>query len=216
MNVSFVRALSVLFAFVLVGGVSLDRFATRVDASTASDGFNGQNRSGWLTVPAGTRVLIRTIEPLSSARPPAGGRFAGVLETNLSAQGRVIAPRGTQVHGRISSARTAGGLGGSSHLTIELTDIIMNGTAHPIVTEAIQWQGQGRGGNTARSVGIGAGLGSAFGAIAGRGRGALIGGAVGGGLGTASAAGSPGQEIFIEQGTLLEFRMMQPATMPRR
>jgi hypothetical protein len=216
MNVSFVRTLSVLFAFGVVGGVSLDHFAIQADASTASGSLYAQNRSGWLTVPAGTRILIRTTEPLSSARPPAGGRFVGVLETNLSAQGRVIAQRGTPIHGRISSANTAGGLGGSSHLTIELTDVILNGNAHPIVTEAIQWQGQGRGGNTARSVGVGAGLGSAFGAIAGRGRGALIGGAIGGGLGTASAAGSPGQEIFIEQGTLLEFRLLQPAPLPTR
>lgn len=213
MKISFFRTLSVLFVFGLVSGASLDYFAAKVDASTAPVGFYVQGR--WVTVPAGTRVLIRLSETLASNRQTAGSLFGGVLDTNVSAQGRVVAPRGTPVHGRIASASSAGAMRGSSHITLELTDIILNGTAHPIVTDSLQWQGQGSGGNTARNIGVGAGLGSAIGAVAGRGRGAAIGGLAGGALGTARSAGSPGQQVGLSQGTLLEFRLMQPASLPR-
>ena len=213
MKISFFRTLSVLFVFGLVSAVSLDYFAAKVDASTTSVGFYVQGR--WVTVPAGTRILIRTSDTLSTTRQGAGSLFGGVLDTNVSAQGRVVAPRGTPVHGRIASASSAGSMRGSSHLTLELTDIALNGTAHPIVTDSIQWQGQGSGGNTARNIGVGAGLGSAFGAMVGRGRGAAIGGLAGGAIGTARAADNQGQQIVLSQGTLLEFRLMQPASLPR-
>lgn len=213
MKISFVRTLSVLLVFGLVSGVSLGHFATKVDAATAPVGFYVQGR--WITVPAGTRLLIRLSDTLTSARHTAGSLFGGVLDTNVNAQGNVVAPRGTPVHGRIASASSAGSMRGSSQLTLELTDIVINGTANPIVTDSLQWQGQGSGGSTARNIGVGAGLGSAIGAVAGRGRGAAIGGLAGGALGTARSAGNQGQQIGLSQGTLLEFRLMQPASLPR-
>ena len=132
------------------------------------------------------------------------------------AVGVVAAPRGTTVHGQLVSAKSAGRMSGGSELALELTDIVINGTAHPIMTDTYQLQGQGQGGQTARSVATGAGLGSAIGAIAGGGRGAAIGAAAGGGLGTARAAGGGGgQQVSLAQGTMLEFRLQHPALLPR-
>jgi len=105
-------------------------------------------------------------------------------------------------------------MSGGSELALKLTDIVINGTAHPIMTDTYQLQGQG--GQTARSVATGAGLGSVIGAIAGGGRGAAIGAAAGGGLGTARAAGGGGgQQVSLAQGTMLEFRLQHPALLPR-
>ena len=107
-------------------------------------------------------------------------------------------------------------MSGGSELALKLTDIVINHTAHPIMTNTYQLQGQGQGGQTARSVATGAGLGSVIGAIAGGGRGAAIGAAAGGGLGTARAAGSGGgQQVNLVEGTMLEFRLQQPALLPR-
>jgi len=93
---------------------------------------------------------------------------------------------------------------------------VINGTAHPVMTDTYQIQGQGQGGRTARNVAGGAGLGSVIGAIAGGGRGAAIGAAAGGGLGTARAAGGGGgEQVRFDEGTLLEFRLQQPAPLPR-
>jgi hypothetical protein len=169
-----------------------------------------------ISVPAGTRILVRLSETLSSANQRPGARFTGRLDTNLMAQGVVVAPRGTTVHGQLVSAQAAGRMAGGSELALELTDIVINDTAHPIMTDTYQLQGQGRGGQTARNVATGAGLGSVIGAIAGGGRGAAIGAAAGGGLGTArAAAGGGGQQVNLTQGTLLEFRLQQPAPLPR-
>jgi hypothetical protein len=107
-------------------------------------------------------------------------------------------------------------MAGGAELALTLTDIVVNGTAHPIMTDTYLLQGHGQGGRTARSVAGGAGLGSVIGAIAGGGRGAAIGAAAGGGLGTArAAAGGGGQQVNLTRGTLLEFRLQQPAPLPR-
>jgi hypothetical protein len=184
------------------------------DVSTVHAGAPQQGNS--ISVPAGSRILIRLSEPLSSANQRAGARFTGRLETNLMAEGVVAAPRGTTVHGQVVSVQAAGRMAGGSELGLELTDIIINGTAHPILTNPYQLQGQGQGGRTARNVATGAGLGTVIGAIAGGGRGAAIGAAAGGGLGTAAAAGGGGgQQVAFAEGTMLEFRLQQPASLPR-
>jgi len=196
---------------VLTFGVLLNRVG---DIPTAHAGAPPQGN--FISVPAGTRILVRLSQTLSSANQRPGGRFTGQLETNLMAEGLIAAPRGATVHGKVVSAQSAGRMAGGSELALELTDIVINDTAHPIMTSRYQLQGQGQGGRTARSVATGAGLGTVIGAIAGGGRGAAIGAAGGGALGTARAAGGGGgQQAHFAQGTLLEFRLQQPASLPR-
>jgi len=79
-----------------------------------------------VTIPAGTRVLIRTIDALDSSKQKAGYRFTATLETNLQEEDVVVAPRGTTVYGRLAEASSAGRMAGSSQLTLELTDIVIN------------------------------------------------------------------------------------------
>lgn len=167
-----------------------------------------------ISVPVGTRILIRLAETLDSAQQRSGARFTGRLETNVTVGGAVVAPQGATVHGRVVSAQSAGRMAGGSELALELTDIVINGTAHPVMTTPYQLQGQGQGGRTARRVTGGAGLGSVIGALAGGGTGAAIGAAAGAGLGTATSAGR-GQQVGLVQGTLLEFRLQHPAMLPR-
>jgi len=211
MKTALVKILTGVVVYVLTFGVLLNWVG---DVSTVHAGATAQGN--FISVPAGTRILVRLSETLSSTNQRAGARFTGRLETNLMAQGVVAAPRGTTVHGQLISVKSAGRMSGGSELALELTDIVINGTAHPIMTDTYQLQGQGQGGQTARSVATGAGLGSVIGAIAGGGRGAAIGAAAGGGLGTARAAGSGGgQQSTLAQGTMLEFRLQQPALLPR-
>src|SRR5262249_39743061 len=93
-----------------------------------------------ITVPAGTRLLIRLADTLSSAQQRPGARFTGRLETNLTVGGTVVAPQGSTVHGQLVSAQSAGRMAGGSELALELTDIVINGTAHPIMTTTYQLQ----------------------------------------------------------------------------
>jgi hypothetical protein len=57
-----------------------------------------------VTVPAGTRILIRTTDSIDSNKQKAGYRFTASLETNLQANSVVVAPRGTTVYGQLASA----------------------------------------------------------------------------------------------------------------
>jgi hypothetical protein len=87
-----------------------------------------------VTVPAGTRILIRMTDSVDSTKQKTGERFTASLETNLQADDMVVAPRGATIYGRLIEASSAGRMSGSSQLTLELTDIVIGGTAYPLVT----------------------------------------------------------------------------------
>jgi len=167
-----------------------------------------------ITVPAGTRILIRTVDAIDSSKQKTGFRFTASLETNLQVENTVVAPRGSTLHGRLAQASSAGRMSGSSELTLELTDIVINGTAYPLLTSTYEVKGKGEGGNTAKKVVGGAGLGALIGGIAGGGKGAGIGAAAGAAGGTAVSASKKGQQLQIPSESLLEFRLQQPVSLP--
>jgi len=171
-----------------------------------------------VTVPAGTPILIRTIDPIDSSKQKSGGWFSGMLETDLLANDMVVAERGTAAYGRLITAKSAGKPKGISQLTLELTDIMVLGTAYPLVTSLVELKGTGEGENTAKRVIGGTGLGALNGGVAERGKGAVIGAASSPASGTAVAASKKGQQpmipIMIPSESLLEFRLQQAASLP--
>jgi len=197
---------SFIWAATLLAGMTLAHPVT-----AATHAAQSRNR---VTVPAGTRILIRMIDSVDSSKQKTGARFTASLETNLQANNMVVAPRGTTVYGRLAQASSAGRMKGSSQLTLELTDILINGTAYPMLTSTYEIKGKGEGSETAKKVVGGAGLGALIGGIAGGGTGALIG--LGAGLagGTAIAASKKGEQLVIRSESLLEFRLEQPASLP--
>jgi hypothetical protein len=181
--------------------------------SAASSGEPAQSKKK-VTVPAGTRILIRTIDPIDTTKQKTGYRFTASLETNLQADDVVVAPRGTTVYGRLAEASSAGRMSGSSQLTLELTDIVINGSAQPILTSTYEVKGKGEGKKTAGKVLGGTGLGALIGGIAGGGTGAAIGALTGAAGGTAVAASKKGEQLQIPSESLLEFRLEQPVALP--
>ena len=193
----FIRATIVLIVITIIYGVS----------ATAQ---NTQR----VTVPAGMRLLIRTIDPIDSSKQKGGYRFTASLETNLQAEDTVVAPRGSTVYGRLAEASSAGRMSGSSQLTLELTDIVINGTAYPLLTSTFEVKGKGEGKKTAGKVLGGTGLGALIGGLAGGGTGAAIGALAGAAGGTAVAASKKGEQLQIPSESLLEFRLEQPVSLP--
>jgi hypothetical protein len=60
----------------------------------AADGQATSNASGTTaTVPAGTRMMVRMVDPVDSERNQANDRFRGSLDANLMA-GDVVCPKG--------------------------------------------------------------------------------------------------------------------------
>lgn len=167
-----------------------------------------------VTIPAGTRILIRMIDSIDTTKQKTGYRFTASLETNLQEENVVVAPRGTTVYGRLAQASSAGKMSGSSQLTLELTDIVINGTAYPLLTSTYEIRGKGEGKKTAGKIIGGAGLGALIGGIAGGGTGAAIGVLAGAAGGTALAASKKGEQLQIPSESLLEFRVEQPVRLP--
>ena len=166
-----------------------------------------------VTVPAGTVILIRMVDTVDSSKNPIGSKFTAKLETNLEVAGSTLAPQGTTVHGQLVQAKQAGRMAGKSELQLQLTDIVIGGTAYPVLSTDYEAKGRSSGGRSAKRLLGGAGLGAVIGGIAGN---AGMGAAIGAVSGTALALAQKGEKVNIPSETLLEFRLQQPASLPAR
>jgi hypothetical protein len=153
------------------------------------------------------------IDGIDSDTNRIGERFRASLQENLVVEGRIAAPKGTDVYGRLAAAREAGRLAGRSELKLELTDIVLNNQPQPIMTGAYEVAGKARGGSTAKKTAGGAAVGAVIGGIAGGGRGAAIGAGVGGGAGAATNVITRGERVRVPSETLIEFTIQQPFTV---
>jgi hypothetical protein len=177
-------------------------------------GLAGAPAAAWqkvVTVPAGTSILVRMLDTVDSSKNPPGSRFTATLETNLVVNGAVLVPKGNTVYGRLQEAKQAGRATGSSELQLELTDIVVRGTAYPLLTSDYQVKGSSSGKRSARRLLGGAGLGAAVGAIAGN---AGMGAAIGATAGAVGSVAQKGKSVNVPSETLLEFRLQQPASLP--
>jgi hypothetical protein len=164
-----------------------------------------------VTVPAGTNIMVRMLDTIDSSKAQKGTRFTAVLETNLSLNGTNIVPAGNTVYGRLAIAEQAGRATGSSNLQLELTDIVVDGTAYPIYTGAFEVKGSSSGKRSAKRLLGGAGLGAIIGGIAGN---AGMGAAIGATAGAVGSVAQKGQSIQVPSETLISFRLQQPASLP--
>lgn len=166
-----------------------------------------------VTVPAGTSLLVRMIDSVDSSKNTVGSRFSASLETNLEVGGLVVAPAGTRVYGRLAQSKEAGRMAGKSELRLELSEIVLGGTAYPVLSSDYQVSGKSSGGRSAKRILGGTGLGAVIGGIAGN---AGMGAAIGAVAGTTAAVVQKGQKVNVPSETLLEFRLQQPASLPAR
>jgi len=173
---------------------------------TAAALMEEANRSAQITVPSGTRLVIRTTDEIDSSQHSAGHRFRGQLEGALVVDGVTVAPRGTTVHGRIASASQAGRVAGSSELSAEFTDIMIHDQLFPISTSGLTAQTAGEGGRTVRRTARAA----AIGGLAGGSSGARTGARVGAG----AALLTRGASVNIPRGTILETTLTAALTVP--
>ena len=166
-----------------------------------------ESASATVTIPAGTRLVIRTVEGVDSRRNSAGHRFRGQLESALAVDGQTVVPRGAFVHARIAQAQQSGRMVGSSSMTIEFTDIMLDDRLYPIATGELSARTEGEAartlGRTARAAAIGG----------------LIDGSSGARTGAKVGAGASlltsGASINVPRGTILETTLRTPLTVPK-
>ena len=164
-----------------------------------------------LMVPAGTILLVRINEFLSSDQSRAGDQFTAELEQPIVVNGWVVARRGQIVTGQMMAAQKAGRVKGVSKLGVELTDLtVVDGRQLPILTDL--WKGSDgtSHGQDAGAIATTTGLGAAIGAAADWGRGAEIGAGAGAATGIAAVLLTRGRPTILEPETQLSFRLVDP------
>lgn len=164
-----------------------------------------------LTLPAGTIVLVRLTDPLSSERNKVGDPFVTVLEQPLVTQGLVVSRRGQTVMGRVAAAQNAGRVQGVSQLSVELNEVLLaDGQQVPMRTQLIRSSAGPSKGRDATGIGAATGMGAMIGAAAGGGPGAAIGAAAGAVAGVIGVLSTRGRATELYPETLLTFRLIDP------
>jgi hypothetical protein len=167
-----------------------------------------------LTIPAGTILLIRTNDFLSSDRNQLGDQFTAVLEQPVVVNGWVVARRGQTLIGQVKAVQKAGRVKGVSQLGLELTDMsVVSGQQMPILTEL--WKGSAgtSHGEDAATVANTTVLGTMIGAAADWGHGAAIGAGVGAAAGIGAVLLTRGRPTEIAPETPLSFQLVDPVTV---
>jgi hypothetical protein len=176
----------------------------------------GMKTPAYVTIPAGTRISVRTIDAIDSTQKQVGDRFQASLEEPLRVDGNEIVSRDAAVYGRLAESKESGTFTGRSQLRLELTALVVNGQTVPIVTGDYELTGKSRGASTAKRTVGGAAVGSIIGALAGGGKGAAIGAGVGAGAGAGSEIITKGDQVKVPSETLIEFTLQQDVSIPTR
>lgn len=180
---------------------------TSPDKETSSIASSSPNT---VIVPEGTRMRVRMIDPVDSEENRANDRFRGVLDADLMAGDVLVAQQGTTVYGRLLTAESAGSRAGGE-LELDITEILIDGTLHSLMTSSKQVQGA-EGSSAGATAAKGAGAGGVAGAVlgAGAGFGARAGAVVGG----ISGAKARGETVKVPAGTIMDFTLDHPVSLP--
>jgi hypothetical protein len=180
-------------------------YSTRTATPTSST-----PQSMGVTIPSGTTLTVRMIDPVDSSVNQVGETFRASLDEPLVVAGRTIASRGANVTTKLVSVEEAGRISGRSELALVLYDVTINGRKYEITTEEVSQQGASRGQQSATRIGGLTVLGAVIGAIAGGGKGAAQGAAAGAGAGTAVQVLTHGDNVQIPAESRLDFTLARP------
>jgi len=150
------------------------------------------------TIENGTKIPVRLQDPLDTAVNVTGDSFRTILDKDIVVDGRVVAPRGSVVDGKLTNVARSGRVEGLAAISLQLTSLKVGNQTYPLQTETLSFQAETTKKKDATKVGVGAGIGAVIGAIAGGGKGAAIGAAVGGGAGGATVLATRGKEIKFD------------------
>jgi len=167
-----------------------------------------------LTIKAGTFVTVRLNEILSSDRSMAGDAFTATLTKPIVVDGVVVASRGQNVTGRVTEAKKAGRVAGTSRLGLQLIELpVVDGQQLPIQSELLTRNGNTSVGRDAGAIAATTGVGAAIGAGVNGGVGAGVGAGAGLVVGLAGVLLTRGNPTVVFPETVLTFRVNSDITV---
>jgi len=157
------------------------------------------------TIPAGTRITVRSGTEISSASAKVGEQWNGVLARNLVIGGKTVAAKGSPVSGRITLAKSSGRLHAPGQLSLRLTSVEVGGKSVAVQSASYHIAGKDQKKSSLIKGGGGLAAGALIGALAGGGKGAAIGAVAGGAAGTGVAAATGKREAVIPAESAITF-----------
>ena len=172
------------------------------------------------TVDAGTVFSVELLETLSRETTEVGETFRARISGDVRQDGRVVIPAGSEVVGEVTEVVPLRKVGGRAKLGIRFTDLVLpSGTSVPIDASFVE-QGRSETGRDAATIGGGAAGGAILGRVLNkkdRSRGAVIGAILGAVVGTAVASRTPGEEVHLFEGSVVDLKLDRPVEIrPRR
>jgi type IV secretory pathway VirB10-like protein len=172
------------------------------------------------TVETGTVFGVEFLETLSSATSRPGEIFRARVTSDLRQDGRVVIPAGSEVVGEVTEAVPLRKVGGRAKLAVRFTDLVLPaGNSVPIEASFVG-QGKSETGRDAATIGGAAAGGAILGRVLNKGdrsKGAVIGAILGAVIGTAVASRTPGEEVTINEGSVVDLKLDAPVEIrPRR
>jgi hypothetical protein len=169
-----------------------------------------------LEAPAGTELVVRTVDTIDSKHSGPDQIFSAIVEQAVTdASGRVIIPDNSKAQLMIRNV-SSGGATGSPEMVLDVHSITVDGRKYLVSTTDLTEDsdtGIGTNTRTGAAVGGGAAVGTVIGAIAGGGKGAVIGGLIGAAGGAATQVLTKGHNVKVPAETVLRFRLDKPVTL---
>jgi hypothetical protein len=165
------------------------------------------------SVPAGTAITVTIDQSISSKNAKVGQGVVASVAQDVTANGKVVIPKGSHAKLVVSSAQASGRLSTPAKLWLRMKSVEVHGKTYVIATSSNGRTMGGKGKRDAGFIGGGAGAGALIGGLAGGGKGALIGAAAGAGAGTAGAAATGKKEVEFPAETRLSFTTRAPVTI---
>lgn len=168
-----------------------------------------------LILPAGTPVVVRLQQTVSSTTAGTGDHFSAVLDQPLMVGEKMVAPKGAEVVGQVVAVRKSGRLHNAGYLRLALVSVNIQGRETPVSSSSVYASGGRYTKRNLAFIGGGAGGGALIGALAGGGKGALIGSLIGAGAGTGAAYATGKKDVSFPVERRLTFRLTQSVNAGR-
>jgi hypothetical protein len=159
--------------------------------------------TGPVTIPAGTGLLVKMQTAVVTGKANSGDPFIAVVEKDITIDGKTVVRKGAKAYGRVVEAVAARRVAGQAKLIIHIVEVETRSGTVSINTRSHEFQGAKSG--TLRKVAVGAAIGN-IDNDSNRKKGAQKGAAYGGVV----AVMSPGNQIAINPGVLMEFNLVAP------
>src|SRR5512139_537329 len=161
-------------------------------------------------LPAGTSIPVTLETSVSSATNRPEDRVDARVRADVVSGGKVVIPEGSELRGRVVSARRSGKVKGRAYLSMAFDELVVDGKTYRIATRRIGVQAKPNHGRDAAIIGGGTGAGALVGALIDGKEGAAKGALVGAGTGTGAVLVTRGSEVTFNSGSRWRVHLAEP------